>query len=233
VNPPVRLHVIGAFELLIGGDAVPVPANARRLLAYLAVTGPVQSRDTVAGRLWPRPGQMQARAFLRTALWRIRQLPAVVVQTDRATISLDQTVRTDLAESTALARDLCEQAPDRLAGAAAELFADDILPGWDEEWLELDRERHRQLRVHALEALSRQLTASGRYAAAIDVAYRAIGADALRESAYAVLIHAHLAEGNRAEASRQLGVYRRLLADELGLTPSRRLESLMQQPVGA
>jgi hypothetical protein len=38
--------------------------------------------------------------------------------------------RPSYAESTALARDACEQPPDRLAAAAAELFADDILLTW-------------------------------------------------------------------------------------------------------
>ncbi len=50
---------------------------------------------------------------------------------------------------------------------------------------------------------------------------------ALRESAYGALIRAHLAEGNRAEAAHQLEVYRRLLADELGLSPSVQLMSLV------
>lgn len=110
---------------------------------------------------------------------------------------------------------------------SADLLTDDILPGWDEDWLQLERERHRQLRIHALEALSRRLTAAGRFGAAIDVAYRAIAAEPLRESAWCALIRAHLAEGNRSVASHQLGEYRRLLADELGLDPSEAIEALL------
>jgi DNA-binding SARP family transcriptional activator len=51
---------------------------------------------------------------------------------------------------------------------SSDLLAKDLLPGWDEDWLQLERERHRQLRIHALEALSQRLTSGGQYAAAID-----------------------------------------------------------------
>jgi DNA-binding SARP family transcriptional activator len=227
------LHVIGAFQLLVGGRPVSLAINARRLLAFLAVTGGAQRRDTVAGQLWGWVPQAQARATLRTALWRVRQIPAEVVGTDREELRLVGGLRVDLAESTALARELLDAGA---MPATADAFTEDILPGWEEDWLQLERERHRQLRIHALEALSGRLTAAGRYAAAIDVAYRAIAAEPLRESAFGALIRAHLAEGNRAEAAHQLEAYRRLLADELGLDPSERLIALVRDrsvvPVG-
>lgn len=228
-----RLHVIGAFQLLVGGRPVSLATNARRLLAYLAVAGGAQRRDRVAGQLWGWVPQAQARAMLRTALWRVRQIPADVVRTDREELRLGAGLRVDLAESTALARELLDTGA---VPASPDAFTDDILPGWEEDWLHLERERHRQLRIHALEALSERLTATGRYAAAIDVAYRAIAAEPLRESAYGALIRAHIAEGNRVEAAHQLDVYRHLLADELGLDPSERLTSLVLEgsvvPVG-
>lgn len=221
------LQVIGSFELLIAGAPVSLATNARRLLAFLAVTGGPHRRDKIAGQLWGWVSQAQARATLRTALWRVRQVPATVVETDRDNVRLSPGVRVDLVESAALARDLLASDGRAAAHGSAAPFTDDILPGWDEDWLQLERERHRQLRIHALEALSERLTSTGRYADAIDVAYLAIAAEPLRESSYGALIRAHLAEGNQAEATHQLVAYRQLLADELGLAPSQRLESLL------
>ena len=54
-----------------------------------------------------------------------------------------------------------------------------------------------------------------------------MSADPLRESANAALIEAHLAEGNRSEAARQLAAYRTVLGDELALAPSSRIEALV------
>lgn len=223
------LHVIGTFELRIAGRPVALASGPRRLLAYLAVTGGAQRRDAVTGQLWGWAPQPQARARLRTALWRIRQLPTGVVDTDREEVALRRQVRVDLARSTGLAHDLLGAATQERLPDSPALLTDDILPGWDEDWLQLERERHRQLRIHALEALSLRLTSAGRFGAAIDVAYRAIEAEPLRESAWCVLIRAHLAEGNRSVATHQLGEYRRLLSDELGLSPSDTIESLVSR----
>ena len=225
------IHVIGGFELLVAGEPVSLATNAQRLLAFLAIAGSSQRRETVAGRLWGWATQAQARATLRTALWRVRQVPAAVVRTDRDEVRLEPGVCVDLVESTALAKDVLDPSSPGLAAGSPAPFVDDILPGWDEDWLQLERERHRQLRIHALEALSGRLTSAGRYASAIDVAYRAIAAEPLRESAHGALIRAHLAEGNRAEAAHQLDVYRQLLADELGLAPSEQMKALLRQTI--
>ena len=72
----------------------------------------------------------------------------------------------------------------------------DLLPDWYDDWLEIERERLRQLRVHALEHLGEHALRRGRFGAAIDRALAAIAADPLRESAHRLLIRAYIAEGN-------------------------------------
>jgi DNA-binding SARP family transcriptional activator len=56
----------------------------------------------------------------------------------------------------------------------------------------------------------------------------AVAAEPLRESAHRELIRAYLAEGNPGEALRQYELYRRLLAEELHLTPSAAMEALIR-----
>ena len=43
------------------------------------------------------------------------------------------------------------------------LLAADILPGWTAAWIAVERERFRQLRLHALEERSLRLSAAGRH----------------------------------------------------------------------
>ncbi len=224
---PPALGVLGGFELVVDGRSVPLGRHTRRLLGYLAVTGTRTRRDTLVGHLWGWSPQRRASANLRTALWRVRQVDERIVTASGPDIGLHPGLEVDLARSARRARALLAGGPGPEQGR----LDADILPDWDEDWLLLERERHRQLRVHALEALSARLTAGGRFAAAIDAAYEAIAAEPLRESAHAVLIRAHLAEGNRAEAIRQFGVYRRLIHRELGLAPSPELAALL--PVAA
>ena len=50
--PGVQVTVLGAFDLLIAGESVPLPQDGRRLLAYLALHGgpqPVHVPLSVAG----------------------------------------------------------------------------------------------------------------------------------------------------------------------------------------
>lgn len=103
----------------------------------------------------------------------------------------------------------------------------DLLPGWYDDWVLLERERVRQRLLHALEALSRQLGRAGRHAEAVESALVAVGAEPLRESAQRALIEAHLAEGNLIEAMRTYDAYRELTRRELGVDPGRELSDLI------
>ncbi|WP_435876791.1 AfsR/SARP family transcriptional regulator, partial [Streptomyces achromogenes] len=118
--------------------------------------------------------------------------------------------------------------PPRDGPAGAVLLGDgELLPGWDEEWVLLERERLRQLRLHALDALADGLTRQGSPALALEAALASIRIEPLRESAHRAVVAAHLSEGNVIEAVRHYRAYRQLLRDELGLEPSAQLARMI------
>ncbi len=102
----------------------------------------------------------------------------------------------------------------------------DLLPGWTDDWVLVERERLRQLRLHALEQLSELHLAAGRTAHAIEAAFAAVAGEPLRETAQRCLIRAYIAEGNYASAIRTYHAYRRLLLTELRTEPSPQLIGL-------
>jgi DNA-binding SARP family transcriptional activator len=112
------------------------------------------------------------------------------------------------------------------------LLHSDVLPSWDDDWLLVERERHRQSRLHALEGLSCSLRTSGRFAEALQAALAAVAGESLRESAHRRVIEVHLAENNPGEALRQFEIYRRLLHEELGLRPSETIRALVHSLLG-
>jgi DNA-binding SARP family transcriptional activator len=112
------------------------------------------------------------------------------------------------------------------------MWTEDLLPEWSEDWLMVEQESYRQLRLHALENLSEQLRGIGQYAPALTAALAAVHADPLRESAHRQVIAVHLEEGNSAEALRQFHAYRRRLAHELGLPPSPAIRGLVGPLLG-
>jgi DNA-binding SARP family transcriptional activator len=113
-----------------------------------------------------------------------------------------------------------------------ELLQADVLPEWLDDWLVTERERHRQLRLHALERLCGEHRDQGRYDLAIRAGLTAVAGEPLRESAHRALIEVHLAEGNHAEALRQYQGYRHRLREELGLAPSPVIRALVAPLLG-
>jgi DNA-binding SARP family transcriptional activator len=147
-------------------------------------------------------------------------------------LGLADRVTVDLRHARIFARRLLDPAAkleesDPAMAATAALSAD-LLPDWCDEWMVMEAEEWRQVRLHALEALAGRLIAARRWGEAASAASAAVRAEPLRESARATLIQVHLAEGNQSEVVREYTRYRSLLHAELGLEPSLRLRHLVE-----
>ncbi len=89
--------------------------------------------------------------------------------------------------------------------------------------------QRRTLQRQLQRALACQATiwqSTGESHLAVEVANEAVTLDSYRESSYQLLMRAHIATGNRAEAVRAYHRLRKLLAEELGTDPSRETETL-------
>jgi DNA-binding SARP family transcriptional activator len=224
----VRVTLIDGFELRCDGEPASLPLASQRLVAYLALRDRPLLRIQVAGTLWLHSSENRSYANLRTALWRLGRARGAVVETTTSHVGLSDAVVVDVRRMSALARGVLEDP------AAAERLEDsdlegELLPGWYDDWVLMERERLRQLRVHALERLAEHATRLGRHGQAVDRALTAIQADPLRESAHRVLIRAYVAEGNIGLAIRQYRECCRMLREELELGPSREMRELVAE----
>jgi DNA-binding SARP family transcriptional activator len=119
------------------------------------------------------------------------------------------------------ARETAARAIDgcRLTFDEIDTLGRDVLPDWHEDWVIAAHEEFRLLRVQALEAACRTLSAQANHALAVQAGAAAMFAEPLRESATAALIDAHLAQHNRFEALRCFRALETRLRDELGVAP--------------
>jgi DNA-binding SARP family transcriptional activator len=219
---------MNGFELLQGGAAISVPMSVQRLLAFLAFQEHPVQRVFVAGKLWLDSAEERAFASLRTALWRANQPGVPLVMAFNSQLALDPRVWVDLREASTQAYHLIDGSIGGDVSFAGFALAGELLPDWYDDWLMIEREKYRQLRLHALESLAVRLIELARYGEAAETALAAIASEPLRESAHRVLIRVHLAEGNRSEALRHYELYRDLILAELGLMPSAQLEALVE-----
>jgi len=197
----------------------------------LALQGRTMARAEAGGTLWPESSDDQAGVNLGSVLEGMDPATRQAILVTPAGLRLAESVAVDLRSSRALAHRLL-QAGDSpgeadLTPAAVGALSLDLLPEWYDDRVLVQAEGWRQLRLRALEAQARLLTAAGRPAEAAEAARAAIRVEPLRESAYGALIRAHLAEGNQSEAMQVFDRYRALLMGELGLEPTPILAALM------
>jgi DNA-binding SARP family transcriptional activator len=229
----LQVSLLGGFRFSAGGDAFLVlPGSAKRLLAFLSLRDRAVTRTAVAGTLWPAVPEHRAYASLRAALSRLDRVARRAVMVTPVSLRLAEGVAVDLRDAQALAHRLLDRdAPASEAEIglhAVHALSSDLLPDWLDDWVVIEAEDWRQLRLRALEALVDRLIAGGRTGeVAAEAARTAVRAEPLRESARAALIRLRLAERNWAGAVEEFLGYRTLLRAELGLEPTPRLRQLL------
>jgi DNA-binding SARP family transcriptional activator len=245
-HDPLRIYLAGSIWLERGDVRVPearLPGRQGRL-AFALLAGEHRravAREELAEELWgdapPRVWDTALRAIvskLRAVLgevgldgeaigfafgcYQLRLPPDAWIDVEAA----DDAVHRAEAEARA-AR------PERANGwalVANAIAARSFLPGEDTPWVRRRREQLREIRVRALECRSAVLLAKGDLPLAARDAETVTQLEPFLESAYGLLMRAHAAAGNPAEALRVYERCRRLVADELGVAPSAELESL-------
>jgi DNA-binding SARP family transcriptional activator len=221
------VRLIDGFGLSCDGRPIRLPISAQRLVAFLALVDRPLPRSRVAGTLWPDTTDGRAMGNLRSVLWRLRRTGDGVISDTDGLLSLAARVAVDVNDLVGLARRVFEGRgpdPDSLAALA---HSGSLLPDWSDDWVLVERERFRQLRLHALETACGRLVQAGEFGQAVEVCLAAVAEEPLRESAQRQLINLYLAEGNRIDAVRQYEAFRLLIGEELGIEPSRETKELV------
>jgi DNA-binding SARP family transcriptional activator len=186
------------------------------------------TRTATAGHLWPDVPEHHAHGSLRSVLWRLNKAAPGLVEVTGSTLHLAADVRVDVHDLETWARRAT------LPGGVDDVvlpdpaLLGDLLPGWYDDWVLVERERLRQLRLEGLEAVAARLACLGRPCEALQTAHAAVRAEPLRESAHRLLVRIHLAEGNVAEAVRAYEFFRTMLEDELGVPPTEQMTRLLR-----
>ena len=203
------------------------------------------SRDELIDVVWPDEAPADPDGAFSTLLTRLRTALGPGVLCGRGELILD--LGDDAWVDWEVARDSVAAAEARLAAgdsraaleigsAGLEIARRPLLPGVSTPWIE-DRRRD-LVEAHAalLETSARAaLRLGGEHLPAAERSARElIEREPYRESAYALLMETHAARGNVAEALCVYDEVRRLLREELGLTPAPPLTALagrlLEQP---
>jgi len=246
----LKIFLVGRVALEANGLAVldaRLPGRQGRLLfAYLAVQrGRPVPRDELAAALW---GEAPPATWDKALTVLVSKLRLVLTEAGldgaHALTAAFGCYRLELPEGTwidAVAADDAAgeaeralAAGDPAAAKTAGLLAESLtrrafLPGDNGAWVEDKRRELADSRSRAVIALAGACLRTGAAGEAASWAGQAVGLEPFRETGYRLLMEAHAADGNRAEALRVYERCRRLLADELGAYPSPETESVYQR----
>ena len=227
------VHLLGGPYVTVDDVRFDPPEGTCPLVVLLALRPDVERRRA-GEQLWPTCQGTRAAGNLRTAIWRLNRAVPGLVESNRRLLRLADGVGVDLRDLTARATALGEARPpgraELLTVPGLVQAAADLLPGWEDEHVLLERAWLRQHVLHAAERATRQLLDADKPSEAAEIATCLVRHEPLRESSQRLLIEALVTEGNLAEARRALGEHRRVLADELGIGVDPSLEALVGAP---
>ena len=247
--PNLRFTFFGAPQLL--RDGFPIEVDTRKaiaLLAYLAVTGQPQRRDTLAALLWPEYSQSKARAGLRRTLSSLNKaLDGEGLIIEREAVSLDRSAgaEIDVQQFRALLEQVrAHQHPGgppcrdctRLLARAVGLAQADFMAGFTlrdsaefDDWQYLTSEAFRRELVIALGKLVASLAASREFESAIRYANRQLNLDRLNEEAHRQLMRLYAWSGQRNQALQHYQHCCQIMDEELGVEPLEETAALHEQ----
>lgn len=237
----LRIHLSGLITIEGGGVRVrprDFPGQqGRAAFAFLVGhRGDPVARSALAEALWPGPRPASWEPAISAVVSKLRSLLADVgLDGGDALRSVDGCYELHLPRGTWVDH---EAAIDSIHEAEAALRAGDpaaaygpsavahhiarrpFLPGQDGRWFEDRRDHLAATLLRALECRAEVYMWNGEHALATEAAAELVRLRPFRETGYRMLMRAHTAAGNAAEALRVYEQCRVLISDELGVPPS-------------
>jgi predicted ATPase/DNA-binding SARP family transcriptional activator len=228
----LEIRVLGTFEVKHKNKAISIASRpAQSLFAYLILnTGTLHRREKLAGMLWPDSLEETARDNLRHALWRLRKaLPSQptneYVLADDLSITFNASA--DYWLDAAALEKLDENASADELMAILEAYQGELLPGFYDEWVVLEREHLYSIFEHHMARLMSLLQKERRWLDILEWGERWIKLGQKPEPAYRALMLAHGAKGDMSKVA---ATYERCVKSlrEFGMEPSEQTKELYE-----
>ena len=233
------INLLGKFSLGVGSPEQPckLPPLPQILLVYfLFHRHRWHTREEIIEQFWPEHPPRKAGSSLTSTLSRLHQAipsddgPLIRNCGSNALMfsdDVDMWIDTDAFEAEASLDDtaLSEREAERLE-TAMQLYHGDLLPGWHEDWILIERERLRHLFVVSLGRLMAFHEQTGALERAVACGQRLLKFEPLHEATHEALMRIYLRTGFRAAALKQYELCRTLLEAKFAVLPNDKLRAL-------
>ena len=229
----LEVRLLGTFEVKHGKKSIKIASRAAQsLFAYLILNGgTAHRREKLAGLLWPDSLEETARDNLRHALWRVRKAlesgsSTRFLHADDLTISFKPS--TEYWLDAAELEKLNENASANELISVLSEYGGELLPGFYDEWVVLQREHLSSVFEHHMARLLSLLQDESRWLDVLEWGERWIKLGQKPEPAYRALMCAHAAKG---DMSKLAATYERCVKSlrEFRIEPSEQTRALYEK----
>ena len=232
MNKKLEVRLLGKFEARCDGKTIAITSRpAQSLFAYLILNaGTAYRREKLAGILWSDTLEETARDNLRHALWRVRKAfepaPSLrFLRSDDLTIGFDASA--DYWLDAEEVENVSENASTDELIAVLSQYQGELLPGFYDEWVVLDRQHLYSIFEHHMARLMSLLQEEKRWLDVLDWAERWIKLGQKPEPAYRALMSAHAVKGDMSKVA---ATYERCVKSlrEFDMEPSEQTRALYE-----
>lgn len=227
----LEVRLLGQFILKQGEEVLELPSRpAQSLLAYLILhAGKPQRREKLAGMLWPEAEESNARSYLRHALWRVRKIVEEgFFEADKISITFveEQPYWLDvkILETVDPGETSLEESIQGLS-----VYGGELLPGFYEDWVTLERERLKALFERKVQSLLERLLTEAEWGLAMEWAERWIALGNSPEPAFRALMLAQAGKGDMAGIGTAYQRCKEILNRELNVLPSEETQMFYEE----
>jgi len=229
----LEVRLLGVFEVRTEEGLIHISGrHEQSLLAYLVLNSNIyHRREKLASLMWPDSSDDSARENLRHILWRIRKaLPSPpmpdYLHTDDIAIAFNASANFWLDVSILKAAGECKYADELIA--ALSVYKGELLPGFYDSWITLEREYLNYVFEHNMARLLSMLQSECRWLDIMDWGERWLSLGQKSEPAYRALMHAYIEKGEMSKVADTYARCVRSLA-EIGLEPSEQTKELFEK----
>ena len=247
----INVRLLGGFSATVEAEQrrLSLPPRAAKLFTYCLFHRECwHSREHLIELFWPDAPLEQARSSLNSTLSRIRHafppdIGPVLMAEGRDAFSLAEGLKLSVdvdsfvrdvgiddlfIDDDPLAEDKAAQLKKGL-----DLYRGDLLPGWYDDWLLIERERLRHLYAVGLFRLMAHFSHAGALDLAIAYGRRLLALEPLQEQVHRSMMELFMRSGHRAAALKQYAQCCDLLEEELGVEPMEETQDLYAKIVAS
>jgi len=238
-GPQLVIHALGRIQVRLNDRPLEIgdwqTQSARDLFLFLLSRPEGVTREAIGAIFWPEASTHEVYLRFKNTLYRLRRAVGkdVVLFHDgyyqfNANLDYEYDVEQFFREIYHAERSTDVTQKIAAYQNALRYYQGPYLPGLDDAWVVIERQRLFQAYTEALLKLGSLYLEQGDARGALNCAQQLLQEDPCFEEAHRLAMQAYAAMGNRAAVVRQYDYCRRVLSEELNTTPSAATRSLYE-----